>query len=214
MDGPPIPVGNSKAMGHIKGFDGLRAFSIILVLLTHLGMLAHLPDTPFFRDRFRDIVSGGTGVNVFFTLSGFLITGLILREQARKGRIRLRSFYARRFLRLTPPFALFMILLLTGITCSLYTVRPIGLIISFLYLYNYIPHFLLDGEISHTWSLAVEEQFYLVWPFLITLLPRRTLAMVALGAIALAVAAAELLPLTKFYHGGHLYARRQGWPGS
>lgn len=209
MGAPLSPLGSAQATGHIKGFDGLRAFSIILVVLTHLGMLAHLPDTPFFQHRVQAIISGGTGVNIFFTLSGFLITRLLLREQARKGGIHLRSFYARRFLRLTPPFTLFILILLVGIAFGLYSVKPVGLIVSFLYLYNYIPQFLLSGWLSHTWSLAVEEQFYLVWPFLIILLPRRRLAIVAFGATLLSVIAAYFLHRATFHHGGHVYALRE-----
>ncbi|MBK9419932.1 MAG: acyltransferase [Flavobacteriales bacterium] len=205
MGTAPELVGSGKASSHIKGFDGLRAISIILVILTHMSVLDYLPDTAFFQGRFHPLVSGVTGVNIFFTLSGFLITRILIREQARTGKINLRSFYARRFLRLTPPFILFLVLLLIGTAFGVYTVYPIGLLLSFAYLYNFIPHFLLNGQLSHTWSLAVEEQFYLVWPFLITLLPHRRLAFAALAAVALAVLAAYVLPGLSFPHNGHVY---------
>lgn len=191
--------------GHIRGFDGLRAISILFVVLTHYGLYHQLPDVPFIRHRLWHLCSGVTGVNIFFALSGFLITRLLLQEQDRRGRIALKRFYIRRFLRLSPPFLLFFVLLIGCVALGLLRARPIGLVVSFCYLYNYIPHPWTDGSLSHTWSLAVEEQFYLVWPFLLTRLARKWLVRGAALLIGLAVLAGFLLPLVVLRHNGQAY---------
>jgi peptidoglycan/LPS O-acetylase OafA/YrhL len=195
--------------GYIRGFDGLRAISIGLVLLTHYGAYSLLPHVPFIHERAWQLVSGTTGVNIFFTLSGFLITRILLAEKARTGGIRIKRFYIRRFLRLSPPFLLFMLLLLTGMALGLYHVRPVGVLVSFCYLYNFIPEFVKNGQLSHTWSLAVEEQFYLLWPFLLAASTRRRAVVVPTIVICLALAAAFLLPSVTFIHNGHIYRLAQ-----
>lgn len=191
-----------RAGGHIRGFDGLRGISIIMVILTHYGLSDHLPDDPFIRERLWALCSGTTGVNIFFTLSGLLITRILLAERERKGHIDLKRFYIRRFLRLMPPFLLF--LLLTGLCAAagLIQVRPIGMLVSLLYLYDFMPRFISDSQLSHTWTLAVEEQFYLLWPFLMSRMVRSRLVRVAILLIALAVIASYVLPgITMWYKG-------------
>jgi len=179
---------------HIRGFDGLRAISIVLVIVTHAGAFHALPDDHFIRARLWKLVSGNTGVDIFFTLSGFLITRLLLLERARTGRLDLRRFYIRRFLRLTPPMVLFILvsggLMLAGLTA---TWAP-GLLVSFFYLYNFIPTTHFNGTLGHTWSLAVEEQFYLLWPFVLRLSATRGAYLAAAVLVGLSVIAVHLLP--------------------
>jgi peptidoglycan/LPS O-acetylase OafA/YrhL len=164
--------------------DGLRALSILAVLLYHDDYL--LP-------------GGYLGVDVFFVLSGFLITSLLYEEYGRSGRVDLRAFYLRRALRLFPALGA---LLLPAIAFVLVFPRApqtpglrSGIISSSLYVANWVSarHPRLLGPFNHTWSLCVEEQFYLLWPLMLLGLlaatrgRRRALPFV-IGALALVAA--------------------------
>jgi len=158
-------------MGYLPGLDGLRAIAIIGVLLYHAGI---------------DWVPGGfLGVDVFFVLSGFLITSLILEEYDRAGRIDFKRFYIRRARRLLP--AVFVLLIAVGIAVLLFYRDALSAfredaLATLLYLNNwwYIvvdqSYFESMGRpplLKHLWSLSVEEQFYLIWPAAALLLVRR-----------------------------------------
>lgn len=141
--------------------DGLRGVAILLVVFSH----AHVP---LFGGAFL-------GVDLFFVLSGFLITSLLLMERAATGRLRYWRFYRRRFLRLMPALALFLgvyVLVAPLLWPGLADVRKDALV-SLLYLADYgIAFFDSPGTLLHMWSLSVEEHFYLVWPPLLMLLVR------------------------------------------
>ncbi len=148
-------------LGYNPAFDGLRGVAILLVVLSH----AHVP---MFDGAFL-------GVDLFFVLSGYLITSLLLMERQAHGRVAYLSFYWRRFLRLMPALALFL-----GVYC---VVAPwiwpeLGDVVqdaavSLLYLADYgIAFFDSPGTLLHMWSLSVEEHFYLVWPPVLMLLVR------------------------------------------
>lgn len=158
-------------MGYLPGLDGLRAIAIIGVLLYHAGI---------------DWVPGGfLGVDVFFVLSGFLITSLILEEYDRAGRIDFKRFYIRRARRLLP--AVFVLLIAVGIAVLLFYRDALSAfredaLATLLYLNNwwYIfvdqSYFESMGRpplLKHLWSLSIEEQFYLIWPAVALLLVRR-----------------------------------------
>jgi len=183
--------------------DGLRAVAVYLVVLFHAG-----------SGRF----SGGyVGVDVFFVLSGFLVTQLLLRDVAASGSIRFGRFYSRRFRRLLP--AAFVTLLVTAVVYTAISSRlevsnAVGSFkAAFLYSANwyfihqargYFGADISANPVLHFWSLAVEEQFYLVWPlalgalFLLTrrLDPARRMrvigVLVAAGALASAMRALSL----------------------
>lgn len=141
--------------------DGLRGVAILLVLLSH----AHVP---LFDGAFL-------GVDLFFVLSGFLITSLILIEHQRNGRLQYWRFYRRRFFRLMPALALFL-----ATYCLVAPLLWPGLddiyqdaLVSIFYLADYgIAFFDSPDTLLHMWSLSVEEHFYLVWPPLLVLLLR------------------------------------------
>ena len=177
-------------MDYIRGFDGLRALSIASVILTHLGAF----DPIIGNEHIAMLFWGETGVNVFFALSGMLITRLLLIERATTGRIDLQNFYARRFLRLLPPLFVFALLQTILWTLGISAFWPIGLIISFFYLYNYVPRSHYDPVLGPTWSLAVEEQFYLFWPPLVKFLSSRALLVTAFLFILLSAWASFALP--------------------
>ena len=169
---------------HIRGLDGIRAVSIALVFFSHLG--------------FQRLSPGMFGVSVFFLLSGFLITTLMMREHAARGRVSIKEFYIRRALRIFPPMYLVIgvgvILVVSGILPAVIDLK--GVIAQCLHLTNY--YFIKYGGLNLIpgrgvyWSLAVEEHYYLVFPQVFMLgyprLGARRLALVLLAA-ALAVLA-------------------------
>jgi peptidoglycan/LPS O-acetylase OafA/YrhL len=154
-----------SALARLPGLDGLRGVAVLAVIGYHLNLGNFLP-------------AGFLGVDIFFTVSGFIITALLLQEHARAGRIDFAAFYMRRARRLFPA-ALVMLLLLVAITpMALPTALPRlaeDLPAAFLYLSNwwqivaqqsYFEAIEQPRLLQHLWSLAVEEQYYLLWPLL------------------------------------------------
>jgi peptidoglycan/LPS O-acetylase OafA/YrhL len=166
----------------LHALDGLRALAVIMVFFNHLD--DHL------------FTGGYLGVTLFFALSGYLITSLLLDEHRRTGTIRLRAFYTRRVLRLMP--ALFTMVLLTlgasvfvGQGQTLRDAWP-----ALVYLQDIVAPVThtLGGIYNHTWSLGVEEQFYLLWPALLLWgLRRRISITLAAVIVILAGLGADLL---------------------
>lgn len=161
---------------HLPAFDGVRAVAVLLVMFSH-SPLGRAP--------------GDLGVSAFFVLSGFLITWLLLRERADTGSISLRRFYARRTLRIFPAYYVFLLVSLVADTV-LGTPWTFGLAAAaFLYGMNYYNALLghPSTSLAHCWSLAVEEQFYLLWPWLFrALAPRGDAALVKwLSGVVIAV---------------------------
>ncbi|MDG1657172.1 MAG: acyltransferase [Crocinitomicaceae bacterium] len=169
----------------MKGFDTLRAYSIILVISSHLGLKALLPQGDFVQDRFWGLISGGTGVNIFFTLSGFLITSILLAELAKNSRISIKNFYVRRFLRLLPPLVIFYVATAIFMQQGVISSSGVGLAYSMFYVYNFVPNPYYTAELGHTWSLAIEEQFYIVWPFAILIFRSKRLLMLLTSIVIL-----------------------------
>ncbi len=160
----------SLSAKHIPKLDALRAISALLVMLYHFG----LPIPP------------GFGVLCFFVISGFLITWLLLAEHERTGNVSLKDFYARRSLRIFPAFYVEW-LILTAIILIRHHLFMTGPALSaFFYVSDYYVglHPLPETGYGFTWSLAVEEQFYLLWPLLfLWLAPRRKRLLKTLAAI-------------------------------
>jgi peptidoglycan/LPS O-acetylase OafA/YrhL len=169
----------TRSLGHVPALNGLRAFAIGLVLLSHTVLT---------------LVPGGfLGVNVFFVLSGFLITTLLLEERAANGKIVLHLFWMRRVLRLYP---------------ALFTLVAVFLIAGALHGSSHFGPWLREGwwavsyqmdfrehhqaaiyGISQTWSLAVEEQFYLIWPPLLVVMTRYFGRRLVIAVTSLGIAA-------------------------
>ena len=188
-------------MNYIRGFDGLRAISILLVLCSHLGLYSLIEGHAFLRENF-DLYNGNTGVMIFFTISGFLITSLLLKEKKANGRINFKYFFIRRFLRLLPPLFIFFIIMLSLMLAGFLPANYPALLIAFFYLYNFVPFQFYTDELAHTWSLGVEEQFYLIWPFVISALRKVNRGIYfAAGIILLCVLGEVLLPQTYFVFG-------------
>jgi peptidoglycan/LPS O-acetylase OafA/YrhL len=139
------PDADGFRLGYRPALDGLRGVAALLVMSFHF----QIPGW-----------SGGfLGVDVFFVLSGFLITSLLLEEWQRSGTVCLRRFFLRRALRLFP--ALVLVLLVTAPFVSYrWPLVALGYVANWALAFKFVTF----GPISHVWSLSVEEQFYLIWP--------------------------------------------------
>jgi peptidoglycan/LPS O-acetylase OafA/YrhL len=160
-------------LGHLPALDGLRAFAVMAVIAYHAG-ISWMP-------------GGLLGVDTFFVLSGFLITGLLITEYRNTRRIDLRSFWVRRSRRLMPA----LLVLLIGVAAYARWIASPGdvgtlrldALSTLLYVANwrfalsdqsYFNHFSAPSPLLHTWSLSVEEQFYVLWPLVVFLLMRHS----------------------------------------
>ena len=175
--------------GHVPLLDGVRGLAVLL-LLSHQLVLDVLPDAgapAAARLLDRLMQPGWIGVQLFFVLSGFLITGVLLDSKAKGGYF--RSFYGRRVLRIFPLYYLLLVVLafvlpLLGRVPPLLQADARAMPLAWIYLSNWTTH--VPAPIGHCWSLAVEEQFYLVWPFVVAALsaPRLLRLCFVLAALA------------------------------
>lgn len=149
----------------ILGFDGIRGLAVLSVVLTHTHVFKYIQDKRPLTTKILQSIDGAAGVQAFFILSGFLITYLLIKESNKNGHISIVNFYIRRTLRIFPLY--FFILLLITIIHIFGDQVANWQSISFaaLYSYNFIPNYWYSGVLVHTWSLAVEEHFYFIWPF-------------------------------------------------
>ena len=179
-------------LGRIPALDGMRAVAVLLVMVFHaVG---------------SDFSGGRAGVDVFFVLSGFLITALLLEEREANGSISLRKFYMRRVLRLYPALIVAIVgaLVLAAARIPIFDARSDALSetakaapFTLLYTINIVRAVGASGGgyLGHAWSLAIEEQFYLLWPLMVIVLFRRR-GEVAIGWVALGCAIASALSRT------------------
>ena len=199
----PKPVGRSQR--YMPGLDGLRAIAVLAVIAYHLD--------------FGWAPGGLLGVGVFFTLSGYLITDLLLGARAATGSLQLRQFWIRRARRLLPALFLMIVVVVAWVTLFERAFLP-GLrgdvIAATFYVSNwwnivreasYFARFGPPPPLEHLWSLAVEEQFYLIWPWLVWLALRLTRKRpVAAGAtltgLALALSTASVIAMWVLYQPG------------
>jgi peptidoglycan/LPS O-acetylase OafA/YrhL len=177
---------NSTPLGRLPELDGLRGLAILLVLLFHFA--GDLPRNVIFLGP---VYFGWSGVDLFFVLSGFLITRILLRTRRDEGYF--RSFYMRRALRIFPLYygVLAVCTLLVVLSAALRPMFPGARdqIFHWLYLGNWTPLLASEDQRSmgHFWSLAIEEQFYWIWPFIVWKVRPSRLPFVAAGAIAAAI---------------------------
>jgi peptidoglycan/LPS O-acetylase OafA/YrhL len=176
-----------RPLSYTPALDAIRGVAILLVVAFHTG---------------RVLPGGQLGVDLFFVLSGFLITSLLVTEMHQHGRISLRGFYRRRALRLLPALVAMLAIYLTVVWLSGQPLREPtrGAILGATYTVNIAQDIggPLEAEgMRHLWSLAVEEQFYLLWPPLLLLLLWRRVSprwiLVALGSAAVLSVAARFL---------------------
>jgi peptidoglycan/LPS O-acetylase OafA/YrhL len=157
-------IATDSVLTRYPSLDGLRAISVVFVLFGHLVGTRYFPVHDF------QFTVGELGVRVFFVISGFLITSLLLNEIARDGSISLLRFYFRRSMRIFPAFYSMIAVIALLAHFDVISLRPYDLLAAVTYTTNYHPD--RAYSLNHLWSLAVEEQFYLMWPALLLLLGR------------------------------------------
>ena len=174
-------------MKYIKGFDTLRALAVFFVIVEHWG--------PYFKEhtvpdylKTALIENGQFGVNLFFVLSGFLITSILLNEKIKDTGGQqftiIKNFFARRILRIFPIY--YLVILLCCLLGYQFVIDHIWYFLT--YTSNILPYTTNEPNVlSHTWSLAVEEQFYLIWPWLIILINKKYLKHVLALSIVIGI---------------------------
>jgi peptidoglycan/LPS O-acetylase OafA/YrhL len=172
--------------GHVPELDGLRAFAIWFVLVGHL--LFTYPSTPastaFLPHTVADVLEHGwLGVDLFFVLSGFLITGILLATKSRGSRAYFRRFYARRAARILPLYFVVLIVLVVALRGQYATFFAFCALLSANLASLFNVH--IPDAAGPYWSLAVEEQFYLIWPWLVLWLSAERLSLAAISVIVL-----------------------------
>jgi peptidoglycan/LPS O-acetylase OafA/YrhL len=179
--------GLSKTSSRIPTLDGWRGIAILMVLVAH-GELALTLGGPAVRDFAGAF--GQHGVAVFFVLSGFLITSVLLRESAQSGAVDLPGFYIRRAFRILPcawAFVFFLLVVTATSHPKPYSTRDIAGCL--LFFRNFVPSSGANETTTwHFWSLSIEEQFYLVWPLLLVYTrPAKARWISLIAAMAIAV---------------------------
>ena len=191
----------THAFPRILSLDGLRAISIVLVLVGHArhGLPALAPGWP---SRLGAVIGNQSlGVSIFFVLSGFLITTLLLREESERGQISLSGFYLRRAFRILPAFYTYVLAIWILNRMFEFGIPARHFLSAITFTWNYVP----DTEgwwLGHTWSLCVEEQFYLLWPLILRTAGRKRATWVAATLVM-------ILPLVRMA----TYAALPEWRG-
>lgn len=204
----PEPIKGTSSR-YMAGIDGLRALAVLAVIIYHLN--------------YNWAPGGLLGVGIFFVLSGYLITDILIAEWGRNGRLDMKDFWLRRAKRLLPALFLLLIVVVAGVAifspAQMESVRgdagaAIFYVSNWWLVFHDVSYFEKFGPpspLGHLWSLAVEEQFYLIWPLLLMLglrfLKRRgplmivTLLLAAASAIAMAVLYEPGLDPSRVYYG-------------
>ena len=195
------PAGHRPQLSYVAGLDGIRAISIIGIMANHSGL--------------GWAAGGFISVNVFFVLSGYLITALLVKEWLRSGTIRLKQFWARRARRLLP--ALFVLLI--GIALYAWLLAPpdtrgslrTNALATLFYFSNwhqifsgqsYFAQTAVQSPLLHTWTLAIEEQFYLVWPLVVLGVLKWRKRLRPLLALTVVMAVASAVEMALLFHSG------------
>lgn len=149
----------------VRSLDGLRGLSILLVVLGHVAGTA---GTPAWSGAFHQL--GGWGVKFFFVISGFIITRLLVLEHEKHGRIALNGFWLRRAARILPAYLAYVLAIWLASSLGAISLAPADVLHALTFTMNYYDA--RSWYLNHTWSLSVEEQFYLVWPLAVITLGR------------------------------------------
>lgn len=201
--GAPGEVVGARSVGRVPGLDGLRGATVIIVFVSHLEVILPIP-------RLAVVPGGTVSLDSFFVLSGFLITALMLREQARTSKVNTPRFYRRRAIRLLPPLLAVLVAqaLFAYASGISYHEEWTSLLSVVFYYSNWKLAFNSTGlggtiapGLQHLWSLALEEQFYLVWPwvtiYFLTIRARLRTVVIVLVSLIVAISVHRAF----MYHG-------------
>jgi peptidoglycan/LPS O-acetylase OafA/YrhL len=184
----------------IPSLDGLRAVAIFMVIALHLSQRFSLgnPKSTVGLVEFFALGLAGDGVGIFFVLSGFLITTLLLKEHDKTGAIDLGDFYLRRAFRILPPLYAYLLFAVAFCLLVHFPLKADTIVSSAFFYRNYSP---VHGQwiTEHTWSLSVEEQFYLLWPFTFVFVLAKWGRMSAAKLAAVLIAITPLLRIASHY---------------
>jgi peptidoglycan/LPS O-acetylase OafA/YrhL len=175
-----------RISGYLPTLDGWRAVAILIVVVAHLvdSIIGWLGSGAESLRTFSHY--GGVGVNIFFAISGLLITTRLLHGSDERGRFSLRSFYVRRIFRILPPFAVLIGVLSLLLVLRIVAVSGRDIVRAVVLASNYGPE--PGWYLAHTWSLSLEEHFYLLWPlFLLWLTPRRAIPFAIVACLCISV---------------------------
>jgi peptidoglycan/LPS O-acetylase OafA/YrhL len=180
-----------ESSSRLPSLDGWRAVSILLVLAAHSKFVPGFPQE--FESVFYWLFSGNMGVRTFFVISGFLITWLMLVERSKTGRISLKHFYIRRILRIFPVYFAFLAVVLVLQWLTPFSQGDWAWIANLTFTTGINPPGAGNTTTTgHLWSLAVEEQFYILWPLLFVALSLSLSRRKALFCLAIPIIAAPI----------------------
>ena len=185
-----------KGHNFLPSLNGIRAISIILVVGSHANRSLNFPEP--FSKVWGFLFNGELGVNVFFSLSGFLITYLLLLEEKTCNTISLKRFYIRRILRIFPVYYVLLFVYLLLQIKGIFHFSLCQWVSSLTYTKNFGCGAWVDG---HLWSLSVEEQFYLLWPFIFKFFKKKGRKQFCFSILCLA----PLLRIIFYKYGSSLY---------
>ncbi len=170
--------------GYLPSLDGWRAIAVLLVVFYHAkDSMLKAYGSAFEGGGGAFISTGWIGVNIFFGISGLLITSRLLEEREVRGQVHLKGFYIRRFCRILPPVIVLLgtLAILNG--CGIIPISAFDWWRALLFGSNYGPQ--PSWHLAHTWSLSIEEHFYLLWPALLVFIGARRSPLVCLALIGL-----------------------------
>ena len=177
----------------ILSLDGLRAISILMVVALHT--IQRYGMDHYVSPGWYAVFNGASGVYIFFEISGFLITTLLLKEDEKRGSVSLVGFYVRRAFRILPPLYLYIGVIVLAGYAGLLQVKTTDVVGSAFFFHNLVSEG--TGSLEHLWSISVEEQFYLVWPFILVYCLRGKSAAARRRAAAFPAAVIVLSPIAR-----------------
>jgi peptidoglycan/LPS O-acetylase OafA/YrhL len=186
-DGPlltgPGPAATLRAdcgVGRLPSLDGLRALSIGLVVIGHaMETMPRMP--PWLFRGIAILGNSGLGVSIFFVISGYLITHLLIRELSLSGTVSFHNFYLRRVTRIFPAFYCYLSIVSLAAIFRWIKLSALDVLMAATFTWNYLPFGSGSWWLGQTWSLCIEEQFYLLWPItLVSLGPKKAAWLAAL----------------------------------
>ena len=189
------PLGERAAtLRRIPSLDGLRALSIIMVMGLHTIQRMET-ERPVFL-LWPTVFNGSLGVSIFFVISGYLITRLLLHEAGTRGDISLGGFYLKRAFRILPPLYAYVGVLLALSAAGRLALTRIDVLSALFFFHNYALHS-TSWAIEHFWTLSVEEQFYLLWPVILIACLRSSATLGSRRAATVAIVVMLLSPIVR-----------------